>query len=390
MIDPQLSADDGRREPASVAIIGTRGYPSYYGGFETAVRRLAPALVKDGWDVTVYSRAGATRTDDPDRDSAVQVKYTRGISSRSLSTITYGLTSMFDAARRKPDAALIMNVANCLWLPLLRLRRVPTLVNVDGIEWERAKWGRVARTVFRIGARFTARWADELVFDASAIGDRWSDEFNRTGIMIPYGGDRVDATEAPLGLESKSYVLVVARFVPENSIPAFFRAAELLAADIPVIIVGSSGHGGELDVQAQALSDRQENVRWLGHVSNDELLHALWAHAGAYFHGHTVGGTNPALVQAMACGAPTVAVDTVFNREVLDTAGVFVDPEPSAIAAAITGLLSNEEQQKQLSERARERAATDYSWDTVNAQYIGALRVLAAKRQVSRIGSTAP
>lgn len=387
VIDTRLSAATQRPDSPSVAIIGTRGYPSYYGGFETAVRKLAPALVKAGWDVSVYSREGATRNDDPDRDPEVHVRYTRGVNSRSLSTVTYGLTSMFDAARRKPDAALIMNVANCLWIPLLRWRRVPTLVNVDGIEWERAKWGRVARTVFRIGARFTAWWADELVFDAAAIGERWQREFNRSGVTIPYGGDLVEAADVPLGLPSRGYVLVVARFVPENSIPAFFRAAAELADRVPVVIVGSDGHGGDLDAQAQALDDSHEDVHWLGHVSNDELLHALWVHAGAYFHGHTVGGTNPALVQAMACGAPTVAVDTVFNREVLDTAGIFVAPEPEEIAQAILALISDPGEQQRLADEARTRASTDYSWDTVNGQYEKALKALVVRPPVTYASS---
>ena len=130
-----------------VAVIGTRGYPSYYGGFETAVRRLVPSLADAGWDVTVYGRNGA-QNDDPTRDPRVTVRQTRGIESKALSTLTYGFTSSVDAIVRGTDVALVMNVANGFWLPLLRLRGVRTVVNVDGIEWERAKWGKLARVVF--------------------------------------------------------------------------------------------------------------------------------------------------------------------------------------------------------------------------------------------------
>ncbi len=117
----------------SVAIIGTRGYPSYYGGFETAVRRLAPFLADEGWDVNVYCRPGATR-DDNDRDARVKTTTTLGLEKKSLSTLSYGLTAALHACWQKPDVALVMNVANGFWLPLLRLRGIPTVVNVDGID----------------------------------------------------------------------------------------------------------------------------------------------------------------------------------------------------------------------------------------------------------------
>ncbi len=149
----------------SVAIIGTRGYPSYYGGFETAVRHIAPALSGRGWDVTVYGRPGATQPDDPARDHTIRTRQTRGIESRSLSTLTYGLTSTLDCLRRRPDVALVMNVANGYWLPLLRARGIPTVVNVDVIEWEREKWSRLGKAVFRTGAKLTARTATSLVYE---------------------------------------------------------------------------------------------------------------------------------------------------------------------------------------------------------------------------------
>ncbi len=229
----------------TVAIIGTRGYPSYYGGFETAVRKLAPHLADAGWDVTVYSRPGATYSDDPDRDPRVEVVETRGWEKKSLSTLTYGLTSAVHASRRKPDVALVMNVANGYWLPLLRRAGVPTLVNVDGVEWDRAKWGATAKRVFRTGARLTARYATRLVFDSKVIERRWAREFDRDGIFIPYGGDTLpEVLPIEPGLRHRGYALLVARFVPENSVPQFLRAAREIAQHHDVVLVGSSGYGG--------------------------------------------------------------------------------------------------------------------------------------------------
>ncbi|MBT1668711.1 glycosyltransferase [Curtobacterium flaccumfaciens pv. flaccumfaciens] len=385
--DPRCRCEQGcilnRKNPRRprVAVIGTRGYPSYYGGFETAVRRLVPSLADAGWDVTVYGRNGA-QNDDPTRDPRVTVRQTRGIESKALSTLTYGFTSSVDAIVRGTDVALVMNVANGFWLPLLRLRGVRTVVNVDGIEWERAKWGKLARAVFRAGAWLTAKLADTIVVDAEAIGEYWRKNFGRESLFIPYGGDRDASAEVPLDLRHRGYVLVVARFVPENTIAEFLGAAKILAREHDIVIVGSSGYGGELEQLASQLADGNEKVRWLGHLSDDHLLHALWEHAGVYFHGHSVGGTNPALVQAMALGAPTVALDTVYNREVLGPDHTaFVAAEPSGIASAISTVLHDPEEQERMSALAAERARARYSWQSVSAGYEAALRQLLVKEK---------
>lgn len=360
----------------SVAIIGTRGYPSYYGGFETAVRKLAPYLVDHGWDVTVYGRPGTTSTDDPEIDVRVKTKITKGLETKSLSTLSYGLTASLDAARHRPDVALVMNVANGYFLPLLRSRGVPTLVNVDGIEWDREKWGAAAKAVFMGGARMTARWATELVVDANEIGRRWEDKFGRGGKFIPYGGDAVEALPVQPGLEAGGYVLLVARFVPENTVPEFFDAVERIAPHRQVVLVGSSGYGGEYDARAQDLARRYTNVFTYGHVRDDGVLLSLWQHAGAYFHGHSVGGTNPALVQAMAAGAPVVARDTVYTREVLGEHAVFVRPDANEIAEALIATLDDADLRDRLSAESRRRAAEWYSWDRVCSAYEVALRAL--------------
>ena len=375
-----MTSQDETGKKKSVAIIGTRGYPSYYGGFETAVRKLAPYLVDEGWDVTVYGRAGSTRVDDPDFDPRVQTRVTHGVESKTLSTLTYGLTACLDAAKRKPDVALVMNVANGFWLPMLRARGIPTLVNVDGIEWDRAKWGRLAKFMFRSGAKLTARFGNRLVFDARAIARRWELDFSRDGDFIPYGGDIPAALPIEDGLSRRSYVLVVARFVPENTIEEFLAAARSLATSWPVVIVGSSGYGGDFEEQAAELARDCDGVQWLGHVSDDARLLSLWQHAGAYFHGHSVGGTNPALVQAMACGAPIVARDTIYNREVLADGAIYVTPDAGEIADAIDSLLRAPDVQERLSQLASNRASVDYSWSDVCGSYEHALSTIRNER----------
>ncbi len=362
----------------SVAIIGTRGYPSYYGGFETAVRFLAPYLADRGWDVTVFCRPGAAGNID-EADPRIRRVFTKGIETRSLSSLTYSFSSVFHTARTKPDVALVMNVANGFALPLLRRKKIPTLLNVDGIEWERDKWNGLAKKVFLAGAKMSAKCADQLVFDAHAIGEYWKREFGREGVFIPYGGTRSFVKKPlPLGLEERRYALFVARFVPENSIHEFFSAAMRISQHYPVVIVGSSGYGGELDTAASALA-KNTNIHWLGHLRDDDLLHSLWSSAGAYFHGHSVGGTNPALVQAMTLGAPIVARDTVYNREVLGDSGILVNPNPDDISSNIQTVLGDSVLQEKLSAASAQRAAEIYTWEKVCAKYETELEKLVTR-----------
>lgn len=353
----------------SVAIIGTRGYPSYYGGFETAVRKLAPYLAEQGWDVTVYGRPGAVNADDETRDTRVKSVQTRGIETKQLSTLTYGLTSALSAARNKPDVALIMNVANGFWLPILKARGIPTVVNVDGIEWERAKWGNAARKMFRSGARFTATFANHLIADAIEIQRRWEAKTHRKLEFIPYGGDVEENLPVPRGVTPGNYALLVARFVPENSILEFLEAAKTIAKTHDVVLVGTAGYQDPIEDKVRQLVDSEPRVTWLGHVSDDEYLHGLWQHAGVYFHGHSVGGTNPALVQAMACSTPTVARDTPYNREVLDDAAIFVPADGQAIADACHAVLTDSDLRRELGEKAFVRSRKFYSWEDVCESY---------------------
>jgi glycosyltransferase involved in cell wall biosynthesis len=329
-----------------------------------------------GWDVTVYGRRGTTRPDDEEADARVVTRVTRGLETRNLSTLSHGLSSTLDATARHPDAALVFNVANGYYLPLLKARGIPTLVNVDGIEWERAKWSPLGKRVFRTGAQFAARWASGLVFDARAIENYWQDTFGAKGTFIPYGGDVPPALAVPEGLTHRGYVLMVARFVPENSVPEFFQAVPAIAAKYPVVIVGDTGYGGELNAAARELQAAHPSVSWLGHVSNDSLLLALWQHVGVYFHGHSVGGTNPALVQAMAAGAPVLARDTIYNREVLGPAGHFVAGEPDAIAKTVLQMMENGTDLDEASTANLERAEQHYSWTRVCNDYERALRAL--------------
>ncbi len=199
-------------------------------------------------------------------------------------------------------------------------------------------------------------------------------------MFIPYGGTIPPEKSAPRNeLESGSYALMVARFVPENSIEEFFAAAELLSHRWTVVIVGSSGYGGEFDNRAESLSARSDRIHWLGHINDDKFLFSLFEHAGGCTSMGTASvGPTPALVQAMACGAPVVARDTAFNREVLGgEAGLFVEPESSAIARQLEIVLSDKALQANLRAKVLQRQGAAYTWEGVCATYEKTLRAMS-------------
>lgn len=353
-----------------ISILGSRGYPSTYGGFETFVRSIAPWLVAQGHEVTVYGRGNMGHRESV--IDGIRVVETRGVGLKTTSTFTHGLTGAIDCWRDRPDVVLVLNVANGLGIPLLRARGVPVVVNVDGIEWERDKWGRIAKRCFRLGARATARFANVLVADSQEVSRVWAADFGAETTFIPYGADIIDQPSVErvrkLGLEPGRYAIAVARLVPENNVDMFVDAIEHLDWKVPAVVVGAANYRNPLEERLERLS-REGKVRWLGHVDDQGLLAELWAHSGVYFHGHSVGGTNPALLQALACSAPTVALDTPYNHEVLRDRGRLVPPDVAAIAAVIDDVLSDPERRAQMASEGRDVVESRYGWSTSHRAY---------------------
>jgi GT2 family glycosyltransferase/glycosyltransferase involved in cell wall biosynthesis len=359
-----------------LAIVGSRGYPSHYGGFETLVRHLAPYLAEQGHAVTVYGHSGGARTRTTEVSvgvgSAVTVRQTPGVDGKSTSTLTHGLTAFRDLTKGECDAALVLNVAHGFYLRQLAKAGIATCVNVDGVEWNRGKWGGVAQSAFWLGAHLTARYADALVLDSEALRPVWREQFGREGWYIPYGAPVLRGV-GTCGLERKrirphQYVLVVARIVPENNIDLLLDACDLLE-DRPQIVVVGDGNYQHPTVNRLRSLHTEGRVHWLGHINGDELLNELWAHAGVYWHGHSVGGTNPGLLQALGAGAPTLALDTPFNREVIVRDEQLMPGEPKDLAVAMSEVLGSAALAKQLSESGQEIIESRYSWSDVCRRY---------------------
>lgn len=364
------------------AILGSRGFPSTYGGYETLVRHLARYLAEEGHAVTVYcrNREEGRRTWLTENIRCIA---TPGYDTKSLSTLTFGMTATFDASLRHFDSMLVLNIANGFWFPILRGARIPFAVNTDGIEWERGKWSRLGRATFQAGAWMTARNADTLICDSKAIGDIWSKRFGSSSVFIPYGApvlkdvgrDRLKT----LGLDDRPYLLVVARLAPENNVELTLDTLDLLREDAPhAVIVGSANFDSPIE---QRLRDMETSgrVTWLGHVDDQQLLTQLWARSNVYIHGHSVGGTNPALLQALGAGAPTLALDTPFNAEVLPFPEQRFPHDPLLLSGKIRSVMESPSLQGEMAQRGRSVIRERYSWDDVCRSYTDVLVKLAGR-----------
>jgi glycosyltransferase involved in cell wall biosynthesis len=373
-----------------IAMIGTRGVPAAYGGFETAVEEVGRRLVDRGHRVTVYTRGSESR--EPEF-LGMKVVHLPALRQKQLETLSHtGFSALHAVTRRRPDAAFVFNAANSPFLPVLRARGIPVALHMDGLEWKRSKWGPRGRAYYRFAEENGVRWADALIADAPGISDYYDREFGVPTELIRYGAPILESAPAEriaeLGLSPDGYHLVVARFEPENHVLEIVEGYRASDARLPLVVVGSAPYAAGYIQQIHETAAGDPRIRLVGGVYDQELLDALYFHAHTYLHGHSVGGTNPSLLRAMGAGTAVIAYDVGFNRETLDEQGWFFAGagDVSRHLAAAEGDAAAVER---LGHRVRERARTAFRWDDVAAAYESlALRIAAGESIHSRAKRT--
>lgn len=349
-----------------VALVGTRGVPAHYGGFETAVEEVGRRLAARGHRVTVYCRRNGGPT--PDEYLGMELVHLPAAPRRSLETLTHTGLSAVDLLRRRVDVALVFNAANAVWLPVIRAARIPVATHVDGLEWKRDKWGAVGKRYYLVAERMAVRWSDALIADAPGISRYYRSRYDADTVEIAYGAPQVGG-DCPrlgeLGLEPRGYHLVVARFEPENHVDLIIDGYVRSQARLPLIVVGSAPYSADYTKRCTGLA--REGVRFLGGVWDQELLDQLYAGCCTYLHGHSVGGTNPSLLRAIGAGAAVAAHDNEFNRDVLLDAGNYWS-DAAGVRSCVESAEAAPDRLAQLRAASRARSL-DYSWDEVADRY---------------------
>jgi glycosyltransferase involved in cell wall biosynthesis len=360
-------------------MIGTRGVPARYGGFETAIEEVGSRLVTLGHSVTVYCR-GEDRSKSYLGMTRVRLPALR---HPVMETLSHTTLSVGHLLAHRTDVALVFNAANAPLLPFIKAARIPVAVHVDGLEWQRAKWGPNGRRYYLANERLSVRWADELISDAVGIQDYYRNRYRAESTYLAYGSPIIPGPDrarlAELDLTPGGYHLVVARMEPENHVDVIVEGYRRSRAKLPLVVVGSVPYPSEHERHVQTLAASDHRIRMIGGVWDQDLLNSLYAGSASYLHGHSVGGTNPSLLRAMGAAAAVIAWDVNFNREVLGDTGWFFS-NPTALAAAVEEIESDPVAAGALGKDACKRATTEYRWDDVALGYEALCRGLLARR----------
>lgn len=348
-----------------IAIVGTRGVPARYGGFETCAEELSVGLVKKGHRVLVSSR----RYLYPDRPlfyKGVELCYPFSIPGKITDTFSHTFFSILRVLLWNPDVVLIFNSANSPLAVIPKIFGKKVIINVDGLEWKRAKWGMIAKMYYKFSEFFSSLIADVVVSDAKAIQEYYLRKYKRESVYIPYGAPGIESKNPQIlecyGLKPDGYFFIGSRLEPENHQDIAVEAFQQVKTDKLLVIAGGANWKSPYVNKLKAIKDRR--IKFLGPVYTPGHIEELHSNAYAYIHGNEVGGTNPALLKAMGSGNCIIAYDVPFNREVLGDAGLYFK-DVSELKKQVEFLLGNPDVLEILRQKARERVKRFYRWEDV-------------------------
>jgi glycosyltransferase involved in cell wall biosynthesis len=357
-------------------MLGLYGMPMperHFTGFETAFGEIAPRLAAAGHEVTMYCRGSHYPSELRVAEySGVKLKFVPSPGGKNFSGLIATLFAAIHAILfGRYDVFFFVNVGMGHHTALCRMAGARVVMNVDGLDWKRGKWGPIGRAYFKSAAYSAVRFCTRLVTDAEAMRQFYLDEFGKDTTMIAYGA-YVETSERPdvvrqFGIEPREYFLVAGRLVPENCADLVIRGFLASGSAKKLVIVGGANYESEFHRRLKEVATDQ--VIFTGHIHDQSLLKELFCNCYAYVHGHSVGGTNPVLLRAMGYGACILAHDTVFNREVAAEAGLFFPTDDEALAALIRRVENDPGLVADLRQRGPRRITAEYTWDKIAGQY---------------------
>src|SRR5216684_2856725 len=341
-----------------IAILGTRGIPARYGGFETFAEELSTRLAARGHQLTVYCRE---RYPEPVYRDVRRV-YLPTMRHKYFDTIAHTYLSTIHLLLHRQDAALYCNAANAIFTLWPRVTGMPVVLNVDGLERHRKKWNRLAKAWYLMSEGLATWCPSRVVTDAEKIAEYYRERHGKTSTFIPYGAEvgEVAGTEAleSLGLERGQYFLYVSRMEPENNALLVRQAFEQTATELKLALIGDAPYADEYIGRVRETSDPRVVIP--GAIYGT-AYHELQSHSFAYIHATEVGGTHPALIEAMGRGALVLYLNTPENAEV--AGGVGIPYEGDLTAKMELALAMSEDGRNELRRKAEQRVRERYSWD---------------------------
>ncbi|NND01098.1 MAG: glycosyltransferase [Gammaproteobacteria bacterium] len=355
-----------------IAIIGSRGYPYVYSGYETFVRETFE-LLTDRYEVHVYCHAPLF-DEKPDIVNGINLHYVPAINTKSLNQLSNSfLATLHALIFCRYDVILYVNTANGPFGLLTRLMRVKTAIITDGLEWLRPKWQGMGAKYFYFASKLSTRVFDVLISDSTEMQKIYQSEFDAESVVIEYGAHLKYSTKPEMleqfGLEPDDYYLVVARLVPDNNADIIVEGFAQANISKKLVVVGDVPYQDDYSIRVKSLA--AENILFTGYVYDQEVLQELYTNSYVYIHGHEHGGTNPTLLKALAYGCSILALDTRFSREVLknEQHGTYFDKSAESLSAGVKKLELEPTTVAAQKEKSRERISERYTWSRIADEY---------------------
>jgi len=353
-----------------LAILGIRGIPAAHGGFESFAQGLAPYLVEQGWKVTVYCQAEGNQPITETEWQGVRLITISVAQPDPLSTFVFDWKSILHAAK-EGGLMLTLGYNTAIFCGWFRLKGITNVMNMDGIEWKRQKWGLILKAWFYLNEKFGSWFANHLIADHPEIKTHLTRNVAESKItVIPYGADDIGSAPASVlkefDLESEKYGVIIARPEPENSILEIIEAFSAKKRDRKLLVLGAYDESNSY--HAKVLAAASEEVLFVGAIYDVDIVSALRYHACAYFHGHRVGGTNPSLVEAMGAGNAIIAHDNKFNRWVAGQKQFYFSDRDSC-TRILDEVFHNSVALKQAGAASHRRFKETFTWLAILQQY---------------------
>jgi glycosyltransferase involved in cell wall biosynthesis len=371
-----------------IAILGLRGLPSTYSGYEAFLSELGPRLAQRGHEVTVYCRKSLF-PERPTEWRGVRLVYTTSMEHKVASTLSHSLVSICAATAGPYDLVFVVNAANGMFGIIPRLAGRPSVLNVDGMEWLRPKWNALARFIFKNSARLGCLFYDRVVTDAEEMHRLYARDFGIDTDYIAYGAN-IEGSQHPevlekYGLKPGGYYLIASRLVPDNNADLIVKAfVKSNSAKVLAIAGGADYRGNTVEQQFLDGLKREANdrVKFLGHIGVTDDVKELHCNCHAYVHGHQFGGINPSLLKALGYGNCVLALDTPFNSEVLDGGryGVLWKKNADDLARLMSELEADPARAQKFRELAPQRIEERFTWDKITTEYEELFTSLLKKR----------
>lgn len=374
------------RQKLRIGMLGLYGMTMprlHFTGFETGFGEIAPRLAEMGHDVVMYCRKGSFPEEMRVPEyKGVKLVYVPSPGGKNFSGVISTFFAVLHAlARGRYNVFFFVNVGMGHHAALCRLFGKKVVMNVNGLDWTRAKWGPVAKWYFLSAAHSAVKFCTELVTDAFAMQEFYRERFSKETKMIAYGAYVENSVNPDLvrqfGVEPGEYYLIASRLIPENHADLITEAFLQSGSKRKLVIAGGANYDSPFHQKLRSMVG--ENVILTGHIDDQEVIRELHCNAFAYLHGHSVGGTNPSLLKAMGYGNLILALDTVFNREVLADGGIFFPRDAEILARQIREIEADPPRASELRRMGPERIRAEYTWEKVAGQYDELFREVAAR-----------